>query len=118
MNYLSVENLTKTFGIRTIFKDITFGIDKGNKVAIVAKNGQGKTTLLNILSGSDTADSGRIVYRTGITVDHLEQAEDFKINRSIFEEVIDTDTEGTRAIAAYELALQNPEDSDAYEKSF
>ena len=118
MNYLSVENLSKSFGIRTIFKDITFGIDKGNKVAIVAKNGQGKTTLLNILSGLDTADSGRLVYRNGIKVDHLEQAENFKTNRSIFEEVVDTDTEETRAISLYEKALQNPEDTEAYEAAF
>ncbi|MCH2233705.1 MAG: ABC-F family ATP-binding cassette domain-containing protein [Crocinitomicaceae bacterium] len=118
MNYLSVENLSKSFGIRTIFKDITFGIDKGNKVAIVAKNGQGKTTLLNILSGLDAADSGRLVYRNGIKVDHLEQAENFKTNRSIFEEVVDTDTEETRAISMYEKALLNPEDTEAYEAAF
>ena len=74
MNYLSVENLTKSFGERVIFKDLTFGIDKGEKVAIVAKNGNGKTTLLKILCGDGTEDSGRISYRKDVRVDYLEQA--------------------------------------------
>ena len=53
MNYLSVENLTKSFGIRVLFNDITFGIEKGQKVAFLAKNGTGKSTFLNILAGKE-----------------------------------------------------------------
>jgi ABC-2 type transport system ATP-binding protein len=60
MNLLSVENITKTFGARVIFKDLTFGVDQGQKVAIVAKNGSGKTTFFNILSGFLNADEGNI----------------------------------------------------------
>ena len=62
MNYLSVENLTKSFGDRVLFSDITFGIDQGQKVAIVAKNGSGKTTLLRCLLDLEQYDDGRIVY--------------------------------------------------------
>ena len=68
MNYLSVENLTKSFGDRIIFEDLTFGIDQGQKVAIVAKNGNGKTTLLRSLMGKEQIDSGRIVFRNDIRV--------------------------------------------------
>ena len=58
MNYLSVENLTKSFGVRVLFEDITFGIDKGQKVAFIAKNGTGKSTFLNILASKEGYDSG------------------------------------------------------------
>lgn len=118
MNYLSVENLTKSFGERVIFKDLTFGIDKGEKVAIVAKNGNGKSTLLKILCGDGTEDSGRIVYRKDIRVDYLEQAENFDPTHLIFDEVLATDTQENRAIRNYELAIKNPDDAEAYEKAF
>ena len=68
MNYLSVEELTKTFGDRTIFEDLTFGIDQGQKVAIVAKNGNGKTTLLRCLLDQEPIDSGRVVFRKDIRI--------------------------------------------------
>lgn len=118
MNYLSVENLTKSFGVRVIFENLTFGIDKGDKVAIVAKNGEGKSTLLKILCGDGTEDSGRIVYRNEIRVDYLEQAENFDPTQTIFNEVLSTDTPETRALKDYEIAILNPNDTDFYEKAF
>lgn len=118
MNYLSVENLTKSFGVRVIFENLTFGIDKGDKVAIVAKNGQGKSTLLKILCGDGTEDSGRIVYRNGIKVEYLEQAENFDPTISIIDEVLSTDTAESRAIKAYQKALSDPDDNDAYNQAF
>lgn len=118
MNYLSVENLTKSFGVRVLFKDLTFGIDKGDKVAIVAKNGSGKSTLLKILCGDGTEDSGRIIYRNEIRVDYLEQAENFDPKQTIFNEVLDTDTQETRAIKDYETAIANTADTEFYEKAF
>jgi ATP-binding cassette subfamily F protein uup len=118
MNYLSVENLTKSFGERVLFQDLTFGIDKGEKVAIVAKNGNGKSTLLKIICGDGTEDSGRIIFRKDVRVDYLEQAENFDPEKLIFDEVLATETVENLAIRAYENAIKNPEDADAYEKAF
>jgi ATP-binding cassette subfamily F protein uup len=118
MNYLSVENLTKSFGDRIIFKDLTFGIDKGDKVAIVAKNGAGKSTMLKMLCGDGTEDSGRIVYRKGIRVDYLEQAENFNPDKTIFEEALTAESKEAAAILAYDKALANPDDTEKYEKAF
>lgn len=118
MNYLSVENLAKSFGERVLFEDLTFGIDKGEKVAVVAKNGNGKSTLLKILCGDGTEDSGRIIYRNDIRVDYLEQAENFNPEQNIFDEVLATDTPENQAIRAYSKAIKNPDDADAFEKAF
>lgn len=118
MNYLSVENLTKSFGERVLFEDLTFGVDKGEKVAIVAKNGNGKSTLLKILCGDGTEDSGRIVYRNDIRVDYLEQTENFNPQQNIFEEVLGTETAENKAIKAYNKALLNPTDTSFYEQAF
>lgn len=118
MNYLSVENLTKSFGMRVLFTDLTFGIDRGDKVAIVAKNGNGKSTLLKILCGIEDKDSGNVIFRNGIRVDYLEQSENFDETKTVFQEVVNTDTPETRAIEEYELALQNPDDLDLYQAAF
>ena len=75
MNFLSVENLTKSFGERILFSNISFGIDQGQKVAIVAKNGSGKTTLLNCLMEKEQYDEGKIVFRKDIKVAFMEQSE-------------------------------------------
>ncbi|HNX08226.1 MAG TPA: ATP-binding cassette domain-containing protein, partial [Bacteroidales bacterium] len=63
MNYLSVENLTKTYGEKILFENISFGIDKGQKVALIARNGTGKTSLLNILAGKEIPDDGKVIMR-------------------------------------------------------
>ena len=114
MNYLSVENLTKSFGVRVLFENLTFGIDKGDKVAIVAKNGAGKSTMLKILCDMEDKDSGNVIYRKDIRVDYLEQAENFDPNQDVFSEVLSADTPETQAIIAYEKALLDPEDSENY----
>jgi ATP-binding cassette subfamily F protein uup len=118
MNYLSVENLTKSFGVRVLFKDLTFGIDQGNKVAIVAKNGNGKSTLLKIICGLEDKDSGNIIFRKDIRVDYLEQAENFKNDITIFEEVLATDTQQAQAIAMYDKAMLQSENMELYEQAF
>lgn len=118
MNYLSVENLTKSFGVKVLFKDLTFGIDQGDKVAIVAKNGKGKSTLLKIICDIEEKDSGAVIFRKDIRVDYLQQAENFDGSVEIFAEVLSTKTPQTDAIALYEKAMQNPEDMDLYEKAF
>lgn len=117
MNFLSVESITKSFGDRIIFQDITFGIDQGQKVAIVAKNGAGKTTLLRCLTGLDTLDEGRVVFRNGIRMVFMEQSEDLDPQHTILEEVFSHDLPELKAIKEYNTAsLQN--DESAVQKAF
>ena len=73
MNYLSVENLTKSYGIQQLFSDLSFGIDKGQKVALVARNGAGKSTLMRLLTRRDMPDSGTITYNSEVHLGYLSQ---------------------------------------------
>ena len=106
MNFLSVENLTKTFGDRLIFEDLTFGIDQGQKAAIVAKNGKGKSTLLKCLLGSEPYDDGRVVFRNDIRVAYLEQAENLDESHTIIEEVFNHDLPKLRVVKEYNKAMK------------
>ncbi len=117
MNYLSVENITKSFGARIIFEDLTFGIDQGQKVAIVAKNGNGKTTLLKCLLGQEDIDDGRIVFRNDIHIAFMEQSENLDPNHSIFEEVFSHDLPQLQAVKKYNQALSSG-DEDLIAQSF
>ena len=117
MNLLSVENITKTFGARIIFKDLTFGVDQGQKVAIVAKNGSGKTTLLRCLIGADQVDDGRIVFRNGYRVAFMEQSENLDETHSIMEEVFSHDLPELQAVKAYNVAMLSG-DEKLIENSF
>ncbi len=117
MNLLSVENITKTFGARVIFKDLTFGVDQGQKVAIVAKNGSGKTTLLRCLIGADQVDDGRIVFRNGYRVAFMEQSENLDETHSIMEEVFSHDLPELQAVKAYNVAMLSG-DEKLIENSF
>jgi ATP-binding cassette subfamily F protein uup len=105
MNYLSVENLTKSFGERVLFADLTFGIDQGQKVAIIAKNGSGKTTLLRCLMDFEQYDSGRIVFRNDIRVAFMEQTELMNPDQTILEAVFDHDLPELKLIKEYNIAL-------------
>ncbi len=77
MNLLSVEGIAKRFGERILFADVTFGLEQGQKMALVAKNGEGKTTLLEMLSGDVMPDSGNVVWRNGISIGYLRQDNPF-----------------------------------------
>jgi len=105
MNYLTVENLSKTYGEKLLFENITFGIDKGQKVALIARNGTGKTTLLNIITGSEIADSGKVVIRNGIRLTYLPQNPVFPENISVIDAVLFSENEFIRAIKNYEAIL-------------
>lgn len=107
MNFLSVENVTKSFGERVLFEDLIFGIDQGQKVAIVAKNGMGKTTLLRCLTGLDTPDSGRIVFRNDIRIAFMEQTEDLDATHTVLEEVFSHDLPELKAVKEYNRAMQS-----------
>ncbi|WP_121965810.1 ABC-F family ATP-binding cassette domain-containing protein [Myroides sp. N17-2] len=118
MNYLSVENIMKSFGARTLFEDISFGINKDQKIAFIAKNGSGKTTILRIITGEDFPDSGQVVIRKGIRMAFLSQEPNLQDELTIEESIFASDNETLKIIEDYEKALENPEDADAYQKAF
>jgi len=105
ISYLQVEDLKKTIGDLTLFEGITFGIDKDKKVALVAKNGTGKTTLLNIIAGKDSQDEGRITFRRDLKIGYLQQNPPLNDNNSIFNEVFHASDDIKLAILDYNNAL-------------
>lgn len=105
-NYLTVEHLTKTYGDKTLFDDIGFGINKGQKTALVAKNGSGKSTLLKILAGKETSDSGTVSLRKGISIGYLEQHPLQGVSASIMDVLFESPTPLMQAVRGYEEALQ------------
>jgi ATP-binding cassette subfamily F protein uup len=118
MNYLSVENISKAYGERVLFDNISFGINKDQKVAFVAKNGTGKTSILNILTGRDTSDTGQVVTRKDIHVAYLAQDDVLDEKLTIEEIVFSSDNPTLKVIQQYEAAIENPEDADAYQRAF
>lgn len=110
MNYLSVENITKSFGDRVLFENISFGIDKGDKIALVARNGSGKSTMMTLLCGEDTADSGNIVFRKGIQMAFLAQSNSFNPLQTPKEILLDIDSPQIAAFKNYKESLDFPED--------
>ncbi len=118
MNYLSVEQIAKSYGERVLFTDISFGINEGQKIGFVAKNGTGKTSLLNILSGKDSPDEGKVVFRKNLNVAFLSQEPNLNPNLSIEETIFSSEKPILKVIANYEKALNNPDDTEQYQKAF
>ena len=111
MNYVSAENLTKSYGLKVLFENISFNINEGDKIAIVAKNGSGKTTLLKILLGKEIADSGNVVINKDIQVVLFDQEIEFDSDLSIDEFMMTLDSPPILALKKYHESLvsQNPE---------
>ena len=118
MNYLSVENIAKSYGEKVLFEDISFGINKDQKIAFVAKNGSGKTSILNIIAGKDTPDEGQVISRKGINIAYLAQDDDLNPELTVEETIFSTESTILPVIQQYEKALQNPDDTEAYQKAF
>lgn len=118
MNYLNVENISKSYGEVTLFKGITFSIHKGQKIAFIAKNGTGKTSILKIISGEDSSDSGNITYRKNIAVSFLSQDPKFDDSLTIEQSVFNSENPILKVIASYEKAILNSEDEENYQKAF
>jgi len=118
VNYLSVENISKSYGERLLFENISFGIHKDQKIAFIAKNGTGKTTILNILIGKDSPDSGQIISRKGLRIEYLAQKDSLNDEETIEEAIFSSENKTLKVIQQYEHALKNPEDSEAYQKAF
>ena len=118
MNYLSVENISKSFGERTLFENISFGINKDQKIAFVAKNGTGKTSILKIITGEDMPDTGQVVIRKDIKMAFLPQEPNLNPELTIEESIFASDNDILKVIEQYEKALENPDDQEAYQKAF
>lgn len=118
MNYLSIENISKSFGERTLFKDISFGINKDQKIAFIAKNGSGKTQIMKMINGDDEPDSGQIIIRKGIKMAFLSQTNTLQDELTIEESIFASDNEILHVIERYEKALENPEDLEKYQLAF
>ena len=106
MNYISAENLSKTFGDKPLFLNLNFGISKGEKVALVGLNGSGKTSLMNILSGTIPPDTGSVSVRKGITIGYLSQNPDFDESLTVMDTLFVGSTPVQQAIKNYELAIE------------
>lgn len=116
MNYLQVDDLTKSFGDLVLFENINFTIDKDQRVALIAKNGTGKTSLLKIIGGQDSADSGQLIFRNDVTVGYLEQEPPLNIENSVIDEVYHASDKVLSAIKEYELACE-AHDNDRLDKA-
>lgn len=104
-SYLQIENLTKSYGDRILFADITFGVEEGDKIGVIAKNGTGKSTLLNIISGKESPDSGKITFRNNLRVSILEQIPSFIDGATVIEACMHDDSKMANTISQYEQAL-------------
>ncbi|MDR9449454.1 MAG: ABC-F family ATP-binding cassette domain-containing protein [Psychroflexus sp.] len=118
MNYVSVEQVGKSFGNLELFNNISFGINEGQKIGLIAKNGSGKTTLMNMLMGIEPSDEGRIVFKNGLNTAFLPQRPNLDDNATVKETIFADDNPQLKAIRAYEAALEDPNDADAYQAAF
>jgi len=114
MHYASIENISKSFGIRTLFRNISFYVEEGDKIAFVARNGSGKSTLLRIIAGLDTVDSGTVWVHKDIKVIMLQQDTPFDETRTIWDNVLKMDNPVVKAVKEYEQCLE--EDAEDIDK--
>lgn len=117
MNYVSVENISKAYGERVLFENLSFGINEGQKIGLIAKNGTGKTSLLNILSLTETPDAGQVNYRNNLKQAFLPQEPNLDPTLSVEETIFASDNHTLRVIAAYEKAIKNPNNTEAMQKA-
>ena len=116
-NLLSVHKISKSYGIKTLYKDITFGIHEGEKVAIVAKNGAGKTTLMRTLMDPATADTGEVVFRNGVKLRYLEQQPNFEKGLTVRQVLYNSEHAGLEALRHYEKVIESGGDGDAMQRA-
>ena len=111
ISFLQVENLSKRFGEQLLFENITFGIGKNQKVALIAKNGMGKSTLLRIIAGKDSADTGTVIFRNDISIGILDQDPELDPENYAFEEVFNSENPTLKLIKTYEQAVKDNDTS-------
>jgi ATP-binding cassette subfamily F protein uup len=112
MNYLSVESVSKSYGSKILFDKISFGLNQGQRMALIAKNGAGKSTLLKVITGNEIADGGTVTFRKDITVTYLNQNPVFNENDTVIEAIYNTNNPALNAVRDYEEALT------AFEKDY
>ena len=112
INVLSVESISKSFGARVLFEDLTFGLSQGEKVALIAKNGTGKTSMLDIIAGDETPDSGLVTTRKGTRVGFLKQDPQFDGESTVLNALFLVESPTNTAIKNYETALLHPQNGD------
>ncbi|WP_293716946.1 ABC-F family ATP-binding cassette domain-containing protein [uncultured Parabacteroides sp.] len=112
ISYLQIDGLTKSFGDLVLFEDITFGIAQGQKVGLIAKNGTGKTTLLNIIAGKEDYDNGAVVFRNDLRVGYLEQTPVYPEGLTVLQACFYSPNETVRLIAEYEEAMASDDHSN------
>ena len=117
MNYVSIENIAKAFGERVLFNGISFGINEGQKIGFVAKNGTGKTSLLRIITNQDVPDKGQVIYRKNLKTAFLPQEPELDTSLTVEQTIFASDNEILQIINRYEKAITSPE-SDAYQEAF
>ncbi|MCF8246052.1 MAG: ABC-F family ATP-binding cassette domain-containing protein [Saprospiraceae bacterium] len=112
MNYLTLENITKSYGEKTLFRNVNLQVNKGQKVALIAKNGSGKTTLMRVIAGTEPGEgeNAKIQLRKEIRIGYLPQEPEFHPSHNALDAVFDSDTETIKTIRRYELALLHPND--------
>ena len=118
MNFLTVENISKSYGERVLFENISFGINKDQKIALIAKNGTGKTSILNIIAGLDVPDNGNVVSRNGLKIAYLSQIISLNNELTVEESIFNSDNQILKIIERYEKALENPDDQEEYQLAF
>ena len=123
MTYLSTENLGKKYGLKLLFEELTFGISKGDKTALIAQNGVGKSTLLKILAGKETPDSGEVMIRNGVKVAILEQEPELDDSMTINQFISHGENEMVKVVQQYEKAVAaqaedyNEKTQEAFDKA-
>ena len=109
VNYLQVENLTKSFGDLVLFRDISFSIGEGQRVGLIGKNGSGKTSLMNVITGKDGYESGNVTFKRDLRVGYLEQDPQYPEDLTVLEACFHSGNDIVRTIAEYEKIMQTGE---------
>ena len=118
MNLVSVEGISKAYGEKVLFEPISFGINKDQKIALIAKNGSGKTSILKILASTDTPDQGAVNYRKDTRISFLPQEPKLDPKLTVEQAILQSGSKILNIIANYDRALENPDDQEAYQKAF
>lgn len=117
MNYLSAENISKSYNENWLFQNVNFGVGRGQKIALVGVNGSGKSTLLKILAGKVPSDRGQVATSKDITIGFLDQDPEFIAGQKVSQALFNPNSEIVKAIKAYEASLENPENEAAFQKA-